>query len=417
MDQQAGLLRIPHRPCWVEISTSAIESNYRLLHQQANPNPDPDTSHPPVELLAIVKADAYGHSLAIVAPAAVRAGAHWLGVTSVEEGVAARAVCSETEILVISGPFPNQGEAILANRLTPVVWDPLQLDEIEGVADSSGRKSREIAVHLELDTGMSRQGVLEHDLPSILKRFTADSPLRLDGLMTHLYAADESDGRVTHEQLSRLSAMVETIAAAGHKPRLLHVGNSAALAAGEVAQTLRDLCSRHGMRPMLRPGLALYGLVPEFTPEEPAPVAAMRPRLEPALSWMTRIVSLRGIAQGDHVGYNGTFVATDPMRLALLAVGYADGLRRSLSNCGHVLIRGRQAPILGRISMDQTVVDITEIPGASVGDEVVLLGRQGEEIITAEDHARWADTIPWEIFTSIGKRVERIAVHSSNWAE
>jgi alanine racemase len=406
-----------NRPCWAEISTQAIESNYKLLKQVATSARANTTL--PVDLLAIVKANAYGHGLAIVAPAVVRAGARWLGVTSVEEGIAARTVCPNAEILVISGPFPGQGNAVLENRLTPVLWTPQQLDELEAAARKAQHRPQSIAVHLELDTGMSRQGVAAADLDTILARFPADSPLKLDGLMTHLYAADESDNRATHEQLSRLAAMVETIAAAGHNPRILHAGNSAALLAGEVAEILLPLCTKHNMQPMLRPGLALYGLAPEFVPDEPPHLAELRLKLQPALQWKTRIVSLRTIAPGDVIGYNGTFIATEPMRIALLAVGYADGLRRSLSgsagsNCGHVLIHGQQAPIAGRISMDQTVVDVTEIPAASIGDEVILLGQQGSESLTAEDHARWAETIPWEIFTGISQRVARIATASSN---
>jgi len=405
VDQQATHQSAPGRPCWVEISTAAIEANYRLLLQIANQgNP-----HPPVELLAIVKADAYGHGLEIVAPAVVCAGARWLGVTSVEEGVAARALCSGAEILIISGPFPGQSNAVIQNRLTPVVWESAQLDELESAANLVKGASKSISVHLELDTGMSRQGVSEDQLVAILPRFTAESPLHIDGLMTHLYAADESDGRATHEQFARLSAAVGQIATAGHTPRILHVGNSAALLAGEVTEALRALCHRYGLLPMLRLGLALYGLAPEFTPDEPASVAVLRSKLQPALTWKTRIVSLRSIVPGDVIGYNGTFIATEPMRVALLAVGYADGLRRSLSNRGHVLIHGQQAPIVGRISMDQTVVDVSEIPAAAIGDEAVLIGKQGDVIISADDHARWAGAIPWEIFTGISKRVARIA--------
>jgi alanine racemase len=159
---------------------------------------------------------------------------------------------------------------------------------------------------------------------------------------------------------------------------------------------------------MARPGLALYGLAPEFVPEEPESVAALRSQLRRVLEWKTQVVSVRSIAAGTAVGYNGTFVATEPMRLALLAVGYADGLKRALSNRGCVLIGGQRAPIVGRISMDQTVVDVTEIPGVAAGEEVVLLGQQGVESITAEEHAGWAGTIPWEILTSITNRVERI---------
>ena len=161
---------------------------------------------------------------------------------------------------------------------------------------------------------------------------------------------------------------------------------------------------------MVRPGLGLYGLTPGFEPSEPVVVAALGERLRPVLEWKTRVVSVRSIEAGQVVGYNGTFVASEPMRIALLAVGYADGLRRELSNRGEVLVRGCRAPIVGRISMDQTVVDVTGLDRVAVEDEVVLLGRQGNEVITAEDHARWAGTIPWEILTSIAARVERRVV-------
>ena len=369
-----------------------------------------------MELLAIVKADAYGHGLPLCAAAAARVGAKWLGVTSAEEGAAARAVCDAagfpgTKILVIGGPFPGQGTDLIAHRLTAVVWEPWQLDELESAARAARRAPHSVPVHLELDTGMSRQGVGLEELEGILSRFGSETGLRLDGLMTHLYAADESDGVETRAQMEVLERMLGICAQAGvlsANPGLwLHVGNSAAVLAGAVPESLKRLCERYGLRPMARPGLALYGLAPEFTPGEPEPVAVLRARLRPVLEWKTRVVSLRTIAPGQVVGYNGTFVATGPMRLALLSVGYADGLKRSLSNRGSVLIRGQRAPIVGRISMDQTVVDVTEIAGAAAGDEAVLIGRQGSQAITAEDHAAWAQTIPWEIFTSISARVER----------
>jgi len=402
------------RPCWVEISTRALEHNYRLLAAAcagSDGNSESDPVAIPIELLAIVKADAYGHGLAICASAAVQAGARWLGVTSVEEGVAARAVCPDAGILVIGGPFAGQGAMVIEARLTAVVWDHWQLDELEAAASAAGCSAGAIPVHLELDSGMSRQGVDAEGLDGLLTRFVAGSPLRLDGLMTHLYAADESDGEATRAQFARLESLVEAVLAAGLKPGLtpswLHVGNSAAVLAGDAMGTLRALCSRWALKPMARPGLALYGLAPEFSPGEPASAISLRAGLQRVLEWKTRVVSVRSIAAGQVVGYNGTFVATEPMRLALLAAGYADGLNRALSNRGAVLIAGQRAPIVGRISMDQTVVDITDIPDVHAGDEVVLLGRQGAEIITGEDHARWAGTIPWEIFTSIAARVER----------
>ena len=398
---------MPNRPCWVEISTRALEDNYRFLRAACDGR---GPGEPVIELLAIVKANAYGHGLRICAPSVVRAGARWLGVTSVEEGVEARALCPEAEILVISGPFRGQGAAVLANQLTPVVWEDWQLDELEIAALTAGAAEQTVSVHLELDTGMSRQGVSERDLDAILERFEASSPLRLDGLMTHLYAADEADGTTSRGQFDRLEPMVARIFDAGLRPRVLHAGNSAALLSGAGPKLLSDLCGRYGLRAMLRPGLALYGLAPEFTPEEPAQVAALRAGLEQVLSWKTRIVSIHSLAAGEVVGYNGTFVATESMRIALLAVGYADGLRRELSNCGSVLIDGQPAPVIGRISMDQTVVDITEIPAAAVGDEVVLIGRQGDAVLSAEEHARWAGTISWEIFTAISARVDRVEI-------
>ncbi|MGA2084475.1 MAG: alanine racemase [Terracidiphilus sp.] len=395
---------MPTRPCWVEIRTHSLEENYRFLLSLAAPH---------AELLAIVKADAYGHSLALCAPAAVRAGARWLGVTSVEEGVAARALCPEAQVLVIGGVFPEQGAELVRHGLTAVAWEPWQLDELEGAAHAAGAQAGSLPVHIEIDTGMSRQGVSPDGLAPVLARHTVGSPLRLEGVMTHLFAADEADGRVTTEQLAQLDDALRRIEAAGLYPDWLNVGNSAALLAGEAGR-IAVLAARHGMRAMLRPGLALYGLVPRFDPPfgagEPVAVAEARLRLKPVLSWKAAVVGVRTVPAGAVVGYNGAFVATEPMRLALVAAGYGDGLDRRLGNRFSLLVRGERAPIAGRISMDQTVLDVTEIPGVEAGDEVVILGSQGGETITAFDHAEATGTIPWEVFTRIGARVRRIAV-------
>jgi alanine racemase len=399
---------MPTRPCWVEIHTRALEENFRFLSALAAPH---------AELLAIVKADAYGHSLSICAPAMVRAGAHWLGVTSVEEGLTARALCPESRVLVICGPFPGQGAALVHHGLTAVAWETWQLDELQAAAYEVGAGPATVPVHLEIDTGMSRQGVAPNQLVPVLARFAPGSPLRLEGVMTHLFAADEASGRVTEEQLDRLDGALSQIGAAGLLPDWLNVGNSAALLAGQAA-TIGSLADRHGMKALLRPGLALYGLVPQFDsqfepPQRPT-IAAARDRLKPVLEWKSRIVGLRSVPAGAVVGYNGTFVATEPMQLALLAVGYADGLDRKLGNRFSLLVHGQRAPLVGRISMDQTVIDVTEIPGVAPGDEVVILGTQagseGSETITALDHAEASETIPWEVFTRIGARVPRVAV-------
>jgi alanine racemase len=402
---------MPTRPCWVEINTRALEENFRFLSTLAAPH---------AELLAIVKADAYGHSLKLCAPAVVRAGARWLGVTCVEEGLAARALCPEARVLVICGPFAGQGEAMVRNGLTAVAWELWQLDELESAAKAAGAAPGSVPVHLEIDTGMSRQGVQPGQLGPVLARFAPGSRLRLEGVMTHLFAADEANGRVTADQLNRLDAVLTEIGAAGQLPDWLNVGNSAALVAGEAGQ-IAALAARHGMKPLLRPGLVLYGLIPQFDPQfeppeslEPASLAAARAQLQPVFEWKTRVFGLRSIPAGAVVGYNGTFVATEPMRLALLAVGYADGLDRHLGNHFSLLVRGVRAPLVGRISMDQTIIDVTEIPDVEIGDEVVILGTQrggeGSETITAFDHAETTGTIPWEVFTRIGARVPRVAV-------
>jgi alanine racemase len=395
---------MPTRPCWVEIRTRSLEENYRFLLTLARPH---------VELLAIVKANAYGHSLALCAPAAVRAGAQWLGVTSVEEGLAARTVCPNAHVLVIGGVFPGQGVEVVKHRLTAVVWEPWQLDELETAARTAGVQAGSLPIHLEIDTGMSRQGVDADGLAPALARFSEGSPFRLEGIMTHLFAADEADGAVTDAQLARLDEVVGRIEALGHHAEWLNVGSSAALLAGQ-ASRIAALAARHRMKAMMRPGLALYGLVPEFDPrfepEEPASLAAARARLQPVLSWKTRVTSVRTVPAGAVVGYNGTFVATEPMRLALVATGYADGLDRRLGNRFSLLVGGESAPLVGRVSMDQAVLDVTEIPGVEAGHEVVIVGTQGSKAITAFDHAAATGTIPWEVFTRIGPRVGRVAL-------
>jgi alanine racemase len=396
---------MPTRPCRVEISTHTLEENCRFLA---------GLSAPHAELLAIVKANAYGHSLAICAPALVRAGARWLGVTSVEEGIVARALCPDARVLVIGGVFPGQAGAAIDYRLTPVTWEPWQLDELLAAGRAVEAQAGSLPVHLEIDTGMSRQGADPKELGALFTRFGPGSPLRLEGVMTHLFAADEADGRVTQEQLRQVDEVMGRISAAGLFAEWLNVGNSAALLAGQ-ARAIAELAARHGMKALLRPGLALYGLVPRFDPafapgEEPPSMAAARAALRPVLAWKANIAGVRSVPAGTTVGYNGTFVATEPMRLALVSAGYGDGLDRGLGNRFNLLVRGQRAPVVGRISMDQTVLDVTEIDGAHAGSDVVLLGSQGDETITAFDHADASGTIPWEVFTRISARVARLAV-------
>ena len=389
------------------MSTQAFAGNYQFLRSLAPPDAD---------LLAIVKADAYGHSLALCAPTAVRAGAPWLGVTSVEEGALARKLCPGPRILVMGGIFPGQGPAVVEHALAAVAWEQDQLDELETAARMAQCPAQSVAVHLEIDTGMSRQGVAPPSLAPIAGRFRPDSPLRLEAITTHLYASDETNGLATAAQLRCLDDALARIAAAfpivQSRPQWLSVGASAALLGNDM-NPIVAMARRSGMRLLLRPGLALYGVVPRYVPPfESGPqsevLAAAQRRLQPVLTWKTRVVSLRDVGAGAHIGYNGTFVATEPMRLALIAAGYADGLDRRLGNRFSLLVRGAHAPLVGRISMDQAVLDVTDIAGVETDDEVVILGAQGSETITAFDHADASGTIPWEVFTRIGPRVARV---------
>ncbi len=392
------------RPCWVEINTRSLEDNYRFLESLAPRD---------AELMAILKADAYGHSLALCAPAVVRAGARWIAVTSVEEGIAARALCPQTRVVVIGGVVPGQGAALVKHGLTAVVWESAQLDDLEAAARTAGLKAGTLPVHLEIDTGMSRQGTNLGVLPSLLARFTPGSPLRLEGVMTHLFAADESNGQSTQSQLSELQKALEIVEAAGLYPDWLNVGQSSVLLTTDGA-SIAALAARHGMKALFRPGISLYGIVPRFYPDfakdAPEALNAARSRLQPVLAFKTAVMSVRTIPAGAVVGYNGTFVATEPMRLALVTAGYADGLVRLLGNRFSLLVRGMRAPLVGRVSMDHAVLDVTEIEGVTAGDEVVILGTQGDETITAYDHADATETIPWEVLTRIAARVPRVAV-------
>ncbi len=396
---------IPSRPCWVEIDTRALEENFRFLR---------DIAPPQAELLAIVKADAYGHSIAACAPAAVSAGARWLGVTTVDEAIAARRLCPHTRFLIMGGVFSGQGSWLIQHSLTAAVWQTDQLDEIETAARAASAAPQSVPIHLEIDTGMTRQGALPETLPALLQRFSPQSPLRLEAVMTHLYASDDSTGFSTAAQFARLDEAMRIVSAAGHAPEWLSVGASAALLGPEAA-LIAAMAARWGVKPMLRPGLALYGVVPRFGPpftaaDEPIQLSRAARQVKPVLAWKTRVETLRDISPGTQVGYNGTFVATEPMRVALLPAGYADGLDRRLGNRFHLLVRGRRAPLIGRISMDQSVLDVTEIAEVRSGDEVVILGSQGDESVSAYDHADACATIPWEIFTRISNRVPRVIV-------
>ena len=388
--------------CWAEIDTRALEDNYRFLRQMA---PGGSGS----ECVAVVKANAYGHGISLCAPAAIRAGARWLAVASVEEAVTARAFAPEARLLAIGGVLPGWGAEVIAHGITPSVWTVQHLDELESAARAASLGPASLPIHLEVDTGMSRQGASLDELPSILARFTPQSPLRMEALMTHYYASDEDNGARSAQQYLRLNDAIGIVRSVPHAAAHLQYLSAGASAAqlGSDATDIAELAKKFRLRHMLRIGLALYGVAPRHIPGNQAHA---QKHLKPVLTWKTRIVSLRTIPAGAEIGYNGTFTATEPMRLALIPAGYADGLSRKLGNRFSLLVRGENAPLVGRVSMDMAVLDVTEISGVETGDEVVILGTQENETISSYDLADASETIPWEVFTSIAPRVARIAL-------
>lgn len=377
------------RPVWAEISRSKLLHNFRLLRSLAAP----------AEAMAVVKADAYGHGTVACSQLLSADGAKWLGVTNVEEAVRVRAACPDAEILSMTGLLPGETEAVFEHRITPVVWDAEHLED-------AARIGKSLPVHLKIDTGMSRQGVRVQELPALLDRLRAFPSLRLDGVMTHFHSPEALNNTSNSEQFAEFVTAVDTIYRRGFQAQWIHAGNSTSIFSPGPSE-LAGLAKRHDAKAMMRPGLSLYGYAARFTGGKTPAAAA---ELKPVLAWKTRVNSLRTIEAGDVAGYNATFRAARTTKLALLPVGYADGLNRLLSNRGSVLVRGQRAPIVGRVSMDLTTVDVTDILSVAAGDEVVLIGSQGAEMITAYDHADIAGTIPYEVLCNIGARVPRVIV-------
>jgi alanine racemase len=394
------------RRVWAEVSRGHLLANYKKLCHAAGPQ---------VDLMAVIKANAYGHDLQLCAPLLAGVGAEWLGVTGTEEGVAARAVCPQPRILLLSGIVPGDAETVIDQGLTPVVWEPWQLDLLEAAATARRLPAGSLAVHLEIDTGMSRQGVrvvgseISPEAAAVLRSFHPGSCLRLEAVMTHFCAPETMSSHRPNPQLANLAAALEFILAQDLRPQWLHAGNSSTIVAGSDQKALREMASNAGMRLMLRPGLALYGCLDRLTLDGLS-WGGEDPGFAPVLTWKTQVTSLRTLHSGESAGYGNTFTADGETRLALLPAGYGDGVNRLLSNRGHVLIRGQEAPIAGRVSMDQTMIDVTRIPGAAIGDEVVLVGRQGAESIDAWELADLTDTIPWEVLCAISARVPRVMV-------
>lgn len=402
----------------VEISEQRLAANYRLLAETAGKE---------AAVLAVVKADAYGHGAEICAPVLSRAGAEWFGVTDAAEGVAVRSALAATDaskaqqprILVMSEALDEDADAVIEHSLTPVVSSIAQMQALARAAEMHA--SSTVNVHLEIDTGMARQGVpLGAALDEVLRWLSGQSAIRLDGVMTHFASSEIAGSHQTAEQRRRFEQAMRQVAASGLRPAWVHAGNSSTIdnlaagvesdLAGGSLHWLAGVADCVGARAMVRSGLSLYGYSLPIEREQgyagPAQ-AQVHSQLLPVMTWKVRVTGVREIEPGERIGYNGTFTAERHMRLALLPVGYADGLRRELSGTkervgGWVMFGGERAAIVGRVSMNLTVVDVTGIPSVAVGDEAVVLG----EGITADDHARLAGTIPYEILC--GVKVTRV---------
>ena len=347
------------------------------------------------EVLGVIKANAYGHDAAFVARILVDAGVRWLGVADFEEGARVRGVVGDgVRVLVMCGLQEVDCRDVVAYELTPAVWTLEHVAMLERAAEAAGQVVR---VHLEIDTGMCRQGVDLEGVAEVAGRLAGSKWVVCEGVMSHLSSAEMAGSWVTARQRERFDDALQVVVGKGIRPEWLHVAATSAVDEGGTLGWLRELAAEVGAKVMVRPGIALYGYC------LPIDTGRLGELVKPVLTWKTRVIGVREIGTGETVGYGATFTAKSLMRLALIPVGYADGLRRTASSGvgdGWVMIGGRRAAVVGRVSMNLTTVDVTDIAGVAVGDEVVVLG----EGVTADDHARWCGTISYEILCGIRAR-------------
>jgi alanine racemase len=375
------------RPTEAVVDLAAVVSNYRLAVEIGG--------RPAV---GVVKADAYGHGAERVARALVEAGCPLLAVALVEEGIELREAGIAAPVLVLGAAYGDEYEALVRHRLTPVVFTASHVERLAKAARAAGTRA---SAHLKVDTGMGRIGATPAELPALIEILRAAPEVRLEGVCTHFASADLEPRATTERQIALFGEISATLARAGFTLSH-HLANSAGTL--EYPTVRQDLT---------RPGIMLYGYLP-FAPgaAASAAVAAAAERLARPLTWRTAITHVKSVADGTPISYGGHWVAARPSRIATLPVGYADGYDRRFSgrpDAGRadVLVRGRRAPVAGTVCMDMTMVDVTDVPGAAVGDEVVLLGEQGGACVDADELAAKAGTISYEVLCGIGKRVPR----------
>jgi alanine racemase len=354
------------------IDLTALEHNYRNLRRLCGPQ---------VKLLGVVKADAYGHGLVPVARKLVAAGADYLGVGSLQEGQTLRRAGLALPLLLLLGILPDEAESAVGAHLEVSLFRKDVAQAVEAAASAQGKKAR---VHLKVDTGMGRLGLLPQDVLPFLEEIKHYRHLEVQGLISHLAVAEIEDKTYTHRQLREFTALLGEARLRGWKLPLSHIANSAALWEMQEAHFA-----------LVRPGIMLYGSPP--APRRPPPV-----ELRPVMSLATQVLQLKRLPPEASVSYGCTYTTADLCDLAILPAGYCNGYPRLLSNQGEVLIRGRRAPIRGRVCMNLTMVEVTHISGVGEGDRVVLLGADGGDRLTADDLAAWAQTISYEIYCALG---------------
>jgi alanine racemase len=369
--------------CWVEVSRLQLAGNYHAVRTAVGPG---------IEVMPVVKADAYRHGAVEVARTLTHEGARWLAVSNVEEGVVLRQAGITAHIFVMGDFLPFERPALIDYELTPAIHSTAQLADYDRMAAALGRP---LDYHLSIDTGMSRLGA--RDEPAALAQSVlACRAARLQGLMTHFASAGNFESRQTANQVARFDAVHDAFRAAGLTPRYCHLSSSIPIAYG-----LRTAWGN-----MVRPGHAIYGYVSPARGDAPAPLIQVRP----AMNWKARILEVKDLPAGAQVGYGAMFTCDRPTRMAVIAVGYADGMMHRLSNKGKVIAGGKLVPILGAVSMDLTSIDITDCPQLAPGDAVTLLGCEGNVTLDAQTIAKAAGTISYSVLCGIGQRVKRVYV-------
>jgi alanine racemase len=373
------MLNIPHgRPTLCFIDLAALRWNLRQIKARVGPN---------IKILPMIKANAYGHGAPLVAQALANEGAYTFGVATFEEAVELRQAGIRQAILVVAGVYPEQVGQFIDNQLTPVAHD---LEAAKRIDAAAKERRATINVHIKVDTGMGRLGFLPTEIDSWLPELQKLNALKIEGVFSHFSQAESVQGDYTQKQLCVFRDIVAKLRSHIMPSPLAHLANSAA-----------TITLPEAYFDMVRPGIMLYGCYP-------SPAMRSQIELKPVLSWKTRVMQLKKMPTGTSISYGQTFLTQRESLIATLPVGYADGYQRLLSNRGAVLIKGERAPVAGRVCMDLTMVDVTDIANVQQGDEVVLLGRQAAAEITADQMAAWANTISYEILTSISARVPRI---------